>query len=517
LRGEKLDMNANAKGRKGALVDPIIRLSESQVELIHETSLEILEKVGVLCFNREAVGILKDAGCMAEERTDGSANVQFPPDLVEECLELAPSDVLLGARDAENVLVLRADEPRVRFGSGSEANIYLEMEPGKSLGKDENAGIGYPVYRRLKGNVELLCRSAHLCQQLENLDFFIRTVNIQDPDISEADKDVNKFFASLNNTTKHVMAGLTSIESLDDVIRMGEIIAGGERELRENPVLSFITCVTKSPLQFVKDTTQKMIEVVRKGMPVAISSSPQGGSTAPIQEAGMVSQINAEIISGITLSQIVKPGAPVLYGSVPVRARMDDLNDLYGAPEFCWYNVDCIQMARRYGIPCYSTAGVGDAKVPGVQATVEKMLTHTVIPMAGAQYVHYAFGLMEKTNVFSPDQAILDDAQIGIVKHMLRSPDVDKDAVESSVAMIGEVMRTSHKLYARHVRKGIRDGTIFQGYPFETKEEADLAVIKAHEKYLELIAVPPCHMEMELARKIFADIDGIVDRLNPYA
>lgn len=509
-------MNDNANGREGVLVDPIGRLGESQLELIHETSLKILERVGIICYSDEASSLLKDAGCEVVERDDDASVVRFPRGLIERCIELAPSTVLLGARDPENSLVLRAEEPRVRFGSGSEANVYLEMEPSKFKQEDGEASIEYPVYRRLRGNVELLCEAAHLCQQLENLDFFIRTVNIQDSDIGEMDKDANKFFASLNNTSKHVMAGLTCLESLDKVIRIGEIIAGGEKELRENPVLSFITCIAKSPLQFVEDTTGKMMEIVRRGMPVVISSSPQGGSTAPIQETGMVSQINAEIIAGITLSQVVKPGAPVLYGSVPVRARMDDLNDLYGAPEFCWYNIDCIQMARRYGIPCYSTAGVGDAKVPGVQATVEKLISHLVIPMAGAQYVHYAFGLLEKTNVFSPDQAVLDDAQIGIVKHMLKAPDVNEEAAEATLSMVEEVMGTSHKLYARYTRKSIRNGTVFPPYPFETKEGEDRSVLEAHRRRLELMEVPPRYLSRPVVERIYKEIAGLVDRINPY-
>ena len=72
-----------------------------------------------------------------------------------------------------------------------------------------------------------LCQAAHLCEHLDNLDGFIRPVNIQDEDITEENKDVNKFFASLNNTTKHVMSGLTDLSQLDSVIRMAEIVAGG--------------------------------------------------------------------------------------------------------------------------------------------------------------------------------------------------------------------------------------------------------------------------------------------------
>jgi trimethylamine--corrinoid protein Co-methyltransferase len=504
-------------GRLGVLADPIIRLDDSQVRDVHATSVRILEEIGVICYNREAAEIMSKAGCTIGEGDDGASEVRIPRGLVEELVAKAPSTVLLGARDPANVLVLDAHEPRVRFGSGSEANVFLEMEtagfsragvPGETL---------CPVYRRLDGSAELLCDAARLCQQLDNLDFFIRTVNIQDPDIGEPDKDVNKFFACLNNIEKHVMAGITDLESLNAVINMGEIIAGGAEELRENPVLSFITCITKSPLQFVDDTTAKMMEIVRRGIPVAISSSPQGGSTAPIQEAGMVSQINAEIIAGVALSQLVRPGAPVLYGSVPVRARMDDLQDLYGAPEFCNYNVDCIQMARFYGIPSYSTAGVADASVPGVQATVEKMLSHAVIPMAGAQYVHYAFGLLEKTNVFSPDQAVLDDAQIGTVKHMLRAPQMSKQDLEEAFSQVHSVIGTSHKLFARYARKGTRDGSISPPYAFEAGVEADLAVLNAHRRRMELMERPPHHLDREVVQEIYGRIPGLVDRINPYA
>jgi trimethylamine---corrinoid protein Co-methyltransferase len=506
-------MKKAAGQREGVLVEPVERLESARVEAIHETSLKILEQIGVHCFNRDAAKLFEGAGCRVSE-TDEYSLVKFPPGVVIEAVGKAPSRVVLGARDPENRLILDAGEPRVRFGSGSEANVFLEAEPVTFTADGRSTEV--PVFHRLKGNAELLCTAARLCQQLDNLDFFIRTVNLQDGDISESDKDVNKFFASLANIDKHVMAGLTDAESLDKVIRMGEIITGGAEELRDNPVLSFITCITKSPLQLVRDTTEKMMRIVRSGMPVVISSSPQGGTTAPIQEAGMVTQINAEILAGIALSQLVKPGAPVLYGSVPVRARMDDLHDLYGAPEFCSYNADCIQMARFYELPSYSTAGVGDACVPGVQATVEKAFSHLFIPMAGAQYVHYAFGLLEKTNVFSPDQAVLDDAQIGTVKRILSSPRVGDEELDGAFEQILKVMGTSNKLYARYARKGIRDGSISPPYFFDTTEPEDRAVIEAHRRRRELLQRPAHLPEQRIVERIFDEIPGIVERINPY-
>ena len=325
--------------------------------------------------------------------------------------------------------------------------------------------------------------------------------------------DVNKFFASLNNTTKHVQAGLTKVDKLMDVVRMAEIITGGPEALRENPIISFIACVLKSPLQLVDDTADKVFAIVEAGLPLVISSSPQGGSSAPIQEAGMVAQINAEILAGITLTQLIKPGAPVLYGSVPVRARLDDLHDLYGCPEFNQYNLDCAQLARFYEIPCYSTAGVGDAKVPGMQATFEKLFTHLYMAMSGAQYIHYAFGLLDRTNSFCPVQAVLDNEQIGKIKHCLREPKVNAIIVEDMLKTVKKVMGSTHRLFARHVRKAMHAGDVSSPFRFEAKGMEDKVLENALDYMAQLERKPAEHLERTIVDRIFEETPGLLPEL----
>jgi len=407
--------------REGVLVNRTYeRLNRAQVERIHIASMEILRHPGIICYNREAVDIFSSYG--ASVTTNPSSRywqVSIPEELVLQALKTTPKVVRLGARREENSLILDVSEPRIYFASGSETNVWLDMCVETFIRKADNSvAVELATFHPRRGMLADLCNAARLGEHLDNLDGFIRPVNIQDEDITEENKDVNKFYACLNNMTKHVMAGLTNLHKLDEVIRMAEIIAGGKDELKRNPIISFITCVFKSPLQLVDDTTQKCIDVVRREMPVVISSSPQGGSTAHIKEDGMVAQINAEILCGVALSQLIKPGAAVIYGSVPTRAGLDDLADSYGVPEFNHYNVDCVQMARFYGLPCYSTAGVADVKLPGIQATVEKLISHIVIALSGAQYIHYAFGLLDKTATFCPVQAVLDDAHIGMVKSL---------------------------------------------------------------------------------------------------
>ncbi len=503
--------------KRGMLVKPYTRLDQKQVELIHKTSMTILSDPGIISYSERAAEVFDKAKAKVQPTGDGTWRISIPEQLVIDSVAKCPPIVTLGARDKDNILELEADQPRIHFATGSEANNWLEMsvEPFVSK-KSSDLKRNLPVFEPRKGTVADLCKAAHVCNQLEHVDAFIRTVNIQDEDITEQNKDVNKFFASLNNITKHVMSGLTELTQIEEVVKIAEIVAGGREALADNPVVSFITCVTKSPLQIVDDAVQKMIAVVERGLPLVVSSSPQGGSTAPIQEAGMVAQINAEILAGITLAQLVREGAPVLYGSVPIRARMDNLHDMYGAPEFCQYNASCAQMARFYQIPCYSTAGVADSKVPGMQAAIEKMYSYLYMGLSGAQYIHYAFGLLERTSTFSLEQAVIDNELVGMCKFILREPEVNPGTCETSYGIIKQVMETSHKLYTRYVRKDLRSGRVYLNFPLESEDGAHGVLMNAHEKVKEILVKEPPHLPKEIVAAIYQKVPGLLERLNPY-
>lgn len=503
--------------KRGMLIKPYNRLSTEQIELIHKTSLAILNDPGIMSYSEKATELFKEAGAIVKAGANGSWNISLPEQLVDEMVRKCPSVVTLGARKEDNVIQLEAWRPSIHFATGSESNNWLEMslEPFVSKSSPETE-MNIPVFTPRKGTAKDLCTAARICDRLDNVDAFIRTVNLQDEDITEQNKDVNKFFASLNNMTKHVMSGLTDVSRIDDVMKLAEIVAGDKEALKENPIVSFITCVTKSPLQLVDDAVQKMIAVVERGMPLVISSSPQGGSTAPIQEAGMVAQINAEILAGITLAQLVREGAPVLYGSVPVRARMDNLHDMYGAPEFCQYNASCAQMARFYQLPCYSTAGVADSGEPGLQAAIEKMYSYLYVGLSGAQYIHYAFGLLERTSTFSPEQAVIDNELVGMCKFIMREPDVTPESCETYYGIVKKVMQSSHKLYTRYVRRDMRSGKVYLNFPLESENGAHGVLINAHRRVGEILAMQPEYMPKDTVSEIYREVPGLLERLNPY-
>lgn len=507
--------------REGLLIkQPLLRMSQEQVERIHQASMDILRDPGLLCFNRQAAEIFQGSGAQVEPVDDPDHPtwlIKIPEQVVMKGLESAPKTVKLGARNPYNALVMNGEEPRVYYITGSETNIWLDVEfPTYVKKSDPSKEIEVPEFHPRRGTVADLCASAHVCELLDTVDGYIRTVNIQDPDITDRNKDVNKYFASLNNTTKHVMAGLTTLDQIDNVVHMAELIAGGSEQLKENPIISFITCLVKSPLQFVDDTTDTYLEICKRGLPVVVSSAPQAGSTAPIKEAGIMAQINAEVVAGIVLGQLLNPGTPVLYGSVPVRSRMDTLNDSYGAVETSQYNVDCVQMARYYGIPNYSTSGVCDPKIPGEQASVERLFSDILVTLSGPQFLHCAYGLLDCNSVFCLPQAVLDDAHFQMIKFFLREPRIDEEQVQDVLKQIRTVSATPQKIFISYIRKVLRSGELSPQYPFEAEGETDGALRLACGRMRELLETPVEHIDEPTTRRIFKEVPGILPRLNVY-
>lgn len=506
--------------RKGRLVKPYERLSQEQLKQVHQASLELLWDPGMICNNAEAAQYFSDNGATVTKVDQESApywKVQLPASLVEKTIKSAPQVVKLGARDENNSLVMDGAEPRVHLVSGSETNIWLDVDfPTYVKKSDPTVERALPEFQQKRGSIALLCKAARLCEQLDSLDAFIRPVNIQDKGITAENKDVNKYFASLDNMTKHVQAGLTSLEQLDNVVRMGEIIAGGKQQLIDNPVLSFITCLVKSPMQFIDDTTQTLIEIAKKKLPLVVSCSPQAGTTAPLTELGITIQINVEILAGIALSQLVNPGTPVLYGSVPVRTRLDTLSDSYGSPETSQYNIDSVQMARYYKLPCYSTSGVCDNATPGLQSTLERMFSDILVTLSGPQFLHCAYGLLGNNNTFCPLQAVMDDTHHQMLEFFLRQPKFSQDDFETNMNQIREVVTSQKKVYIRFIRSLMRHGEVSMPYPFEGDGKTDRVLELANERMEQLLEKPVKHIDQATVGKIFNEIPGLLPELNIY-
>ena len=412
------------KGLVGGQYKP---LTQDNIGRIHETSLRVLEEVGVRVDSDEAREIFAFAGATLDS-ADGRVKVK--PRAVEEALRDVPSRVRLCGRKDMHDLV--ASGRRSYFGTGGAATKVIDLDTGECR------------HSRLADIADF----ARLAEELPNIHFFVRPCTARDvpPDALA----VNEFYAALANTTKHVMGGAYSPEGVKQVTTMARMIAGSERALRERPLITFIVGWMNSPLSFGSEGTQTLIEAVKSDVPVVLSSAPMAGSTSPITLAGTLVQLHAEELAGLVFTQIVRPGAPVIYGGIPSMADMRHLRYIGGGVEFGMMNAAIAQLSHYIKVPNYNSAGITEAKIPDIQAVYEKSFAILQCALSGSNCIHHAAGMLESLLTISHEQLIIDNEIIGMAIRAIRGIEVDEDrlafeAIRESVAE-GNYLSSDHTI-----------------------------------------------------------------------
>jgi len=441
----------NLKGLPGGQYKP---LSDRDIQTIHEAALSILEKTGFTCESglEDTLRILAAAGAQVDR---AAARIRFPRKLVLEQIGKAPQQVVLYSRTGRDDLDLT--EHNVYLGTGGAAIRIIDLETGE--------------YR--PSTLKDLYQVARLADKLDNIHFFLRPCI--PTDIPETEYDVNGFYACLKGTGKHVMAGVNNIESLHQVLELASMVAGGRETLREKPFISVITCFAISPLKLCTQSTLIMQEASRQRIPVALSCAPMAGSTAPISMAANLVQIHAEQLVGVTICQLIQPGAPVLYGGIPGRANLNTMGYLGGSIECGMMNAAIHQMAHYIRIPNYNSSALTDSKIPDQQAAWEKGMTTMLAAMGGSNFVHHAAGMLESMIAVAYEQYVIDDEIIGMSCKVLKGIDVDPEhlalEVIDSVGPGGNFMTHAHTL--KHMRTEYFNGNGVTDRKSRTRWEQD--------------------------------------------
>ncbi len=416
------------KGLVGGQYKP---LTDAQVQRFHEAALSILERTGVQVEEPEALRLFQEAGAMV----DGEAScVRLPRSLVEDAVDWAPSRVVLAGRDPKWDLELEG--ARVHIGTGGAALTVLDMETGQ------------PRPAVLRDVAEL----ARLVDALDNVHFYLMPVYPTDMGTDEV--DVNSYYASLANTTKHVQSGVYSVQGIRDTVEMCERIAGGAEQLRERPIVSFITSWMVSPLKFATDVTTLLIETCRQRIPVVLSAAPMAGSTAPVTLAGMLAQLTAEQLAGVVLTQLTQRGTPALIGPIPATADMKTGRYLGGSAEFGLTNAAMSQIGQFYNLPVYNSAGMTDSKIPDIQAGFEKGISAVLAALAGSNFIHHAAGMLENMSSVAAEQYVIDNEILGMTMRVLRGIEVNDETLALDV--IDEVGPGGHYLMSDHTIRHMR-------------------------------------------------------------
>jgi trimethylamine--corrinoid protein Co-methyltransferase len=416
----------NSKGLSGGIYKP---LSPEGIDTIHNASLTILEKTGIAyeAGLDATVDMLANAGATVDRKMK---RIRFPRELIAGQIAKAPAQVILYARDGKNDLDLTED--KVHLGTGGAAVKILDME------------TGLPRSSTLKDLYDL----GRLVDRLDHIHFFLRPCI--PTDIPEADYDVNMFYACLKATGKHVMSGVNDEAGLSRIIDMAALLTGGKEQLQAKPFISIITSFSISPLKLCTQSTRIMQACNRQGIPVALSAAPMSGSTGPMTMAGTLAQLHAEQLAGITICQLTRSGAPLLYGGIPGMANMATMGYRGGGVECGMMNAAIHQMAAHINVPNYNSAGLTDAKLPDAQAGWEKAMTILLGALGGSNYMHHSAGMLESMLTVAPEQFVIDDEIIGMACKVLKGIEVDADHLAmdaiDTVGPAGNFMMSPHTM-----------------------------------------------------------------------
>ncbi|MBN1673235.1 MAG: trimethylamine methyltransferase family protein [Kiritimatiellae bacterium] len=385
-------------------------LQEADVRKVADSALRVLSESGMFVYSPTALEALRQAG--ADVAGEGPV-VRLPRRLVEDAIASNPSSITLYSRDGAYDAVLEKD--RVHYGTGGTAIYVLDPETGE---------------RRRSTNADVAL-NARLVDALENVHLF--TINVFPNEIEDRNHiDANRFFHALDNTTKHVMGGVYSMEGCRHVVEMAELIAGGAEPLRRKPFVSFITLII-SPFKVDERYGEMTCYLAREGLPVVVPTEPICGTTAPITLAGNVLTHVAETLGGIALVQAVNKGAPGICGSVGSVCDLRTMGHLAGAIERAMINAAVAQVAQYFELPLYSTGGTTDAKGVDIQAAYESAMSSLLVAMSGANYIHDIAGLMEFDLTVSYEKLVMDNEILGMSQRVLRGIEVSDETLATDL------------------------------------------------------------------------------------
>jgi len=477
--------------RKGLAGGSYRPLTEDSIIKIDRTVIRVIEEVGFEVNSEAALNLFEEAGAWVDRK---ERRVRLPQAKVRKLIGIAPPEVRLCGQEEKNDIYLGGN--RVYTGTGGTA-LYI-YEP--------------TTKQKRPATLQDLKRIARLVNRLDNIHLFMLPTYPNDLPIEQV--DVNRFFAGLDNTTKHIMGGVYTLDGVKQVLRMAEMVAGSAEELVKRPLISMIGC-SISPLKMDANYGDLVVEIAQRGIPLVCPAEPLCGATSPVTLAGNLVIQTADSLMGVMLTQIVKPGTPVVFGSVATNTDLTNLNYLAGSVEMGLLNAAGAQMAQFYHLPFYATGGMTDSKMLDAQSGYESAITSLLCALAGANFIHDAAGMMEFAMTACYEKFVIDSEILGMVMRAVDGIKVNDDTL--AFDLIKEVGPGGNFVAARHTRRFMRREhyrpTLSDQNTREEWEAKGGKAIwqKAGEKARRLIAEPKYHLPAAVREQILSEITGIVD------
>jgi len=390
-------------------------LAPEAIDQIHETSLMVLEKYGIEFNHPDAVEILERAGAEVADRETNL--IKFPRELVLREIARAPAEFALYARNPKH---------NVRIGGN-----HMVMAPvyGPPFVHDIDRGRRDAKLADFQNFVKL----AQSTPQIHNAGGTV----VEPEDEPQETRHLDMVYSLMKYSDKSFMGSVTSAENARDTVQLAAILFGGKEQLAAHPALISLINVN-SPRRYDTRMLEALLEYCRAGQPVIVTPFILAGAMSPVALGGTLVQQNAEALAGITLTQLVNPGTPVVYGSFLSNTDMQSGSPCFGTPE-----------------SAMGLFGLTASKLPDGQAMYEATMGFWPTFLAGTNFVLHAAGWLESGLVSSYEKFVMDVELLRMMEVFLRGIPLDEEGL--ALDAFEEVGPGGHFLGAAHTLRHFRE------------------------------------------------------------
>lgn len=379
-------------------------LDGSEIQRIHDTTVRILEEVGVVIHSQPVRELVEGAG--ARTSKDGK-RVFLPEDLVKSALADAKESVLLASRDGKHDITIPSG--KLHVANGGEGVFIKNIVTGESRSACSDDLRDFAI----------------IVNELPELDFFWPMVGALEQPVHL--KGIVELKTSLMFTTKHIQAMAADITEAKWMVELASIFTGGEEGLAKRPIFSAVECPI-SPLTFEKGLVEAQVELSRAGIPVVAMAASVTGLTSPVTVSGTLAQVNAENLASLVISQVAQKGAPFIYSidSSPGDLKTGSID--YGAIEVPLIRTGAGQMSRFYGLPSM-VAGVGLENLTHTMVNEWDGVPHVSIQSMVPSDLGAGFGGTDMATGASFEQLVADAWIWRVAREFARDFDTSPEAI----------------------------------------------------------------------------------------
>ncbi|MBK5946135.1 trimethylamine methyltransferase [Rhodobacter veldkampii DSM 11550] len=422
-------------------------LTEEGLAIIEANADTVLEEIGVnFPDNPAALALWRAAG--ADVRGD---RVRLPRGLARSLCATAPATITQHARNPDRNVVIG--------GKG----LVLAPVYGPPFVRDRDGGRRYATIADFRNFVKLGQMSKWLHHSGGTV--------CEPTDVAVNKRHLDMLHAHMTLSDKPYMGSVTEPARAADSVEMSKILFGADF-VDQNTVMTSLININ-SPLTFDATMMGALEVYARAGQACIISPFIVGGAMAPVTVAGTLTQVLAEVLAGVAYSQLIRPGAPAIFGAFVTSIDMNSGAPTFGTPEAAQITLGAGQLARRLGLPYRSAGAFCGSKLPDAQAAYESANSLNIGLLAGVNFMLHACGWLEGGLVSSYEKYVMDADQLGVLHRLAAGVDVSDNG--QAMAALREVGPGGHFLGCDHTQANFKTAfwrtDLLDYKPFETWEE----------------------------------------------